>query len=59
MIMQAREELLQAERAAISDATRRGLISEEVYHGLIQETDYRVEALNRIKRTMSADSKKE
>jgi CPA1 family monovalent cation:H+ antiporter len=59
MILQAREELLQAERAAISDATRRGLISEAVYHSLIQETDFRVEALNRIKGTMSADSTEE
>jgi CPA1 family monovalent cation:H+ antiporter len=59
MILQAREDLLKAERAAISDATRRGLISEAVYHSLIQETDFRVEALNRIKRTMSTDSTEE
>jgi CPA1 family monovalent cation:H+ antiporter len=59
MILQAREDLLKAERAAISDANRRGLISEAVYHSLIQETDFRVEALDRIKRTMSADSTEE
>ena len=59
MILQAREDLLQAERSALSDAARRGLISEDVYHRLIRETDFSVAALNRIKGTMSADAGRE
>jgi CPA1 family monovalent cation:H+ antiporter len=59
MILQAREDLLQAERSALSDAARRGLISEDVYHELIRETDFSVEALSRIQSTMSADAREE
>jgi CPA1 family monovalent cation:H+ antiporter len=59
MILQAREDLLQAERTALSDAARRGLISEDVYHKIIRETDFSVEALNRIQSTMSADAREE
>ena len=59
MILQAREDLLQAERSALSDASRRGLISEDVYHKLIRETDFSIEALNRIRGTMSADAGQE
>ena len=53
MILQARRDLIQAERTAISDAARRGLISEDVYHDLIAETDNRFEALELIKEAMS------
>ncbi|MFN2188274.1 MAG: cation:proton antiporter, partial [Candidatus Promineifilaceae bacterium] len=56
MILQAREDLLRAERTALSDAVRRGLISEDVYHQLIRETDLSVGALNRVRSTMSADA---
>jgi len=59
MILQAREDLLQAERSALSDAARRGLISEDVYHRLIRETDFSIEALDRIQSTMSADAREE
>jgi len=59
MILQAREDLLRAERSALSDASRRGLISEDVYHKLIRETDFSIEALNRIRGTMSADAGQE
>jgi CPA1 family monovalent cation:H+ antiporter len=59
MILQAREDLLQAERSALVDAVRRGLISEDVYHELIRETDFSVEALSRIQGTMSADAREE
>ena len=41
------------------DAARRGLISEDVYHELIRETDFSVEALSRIQGTMSADAREE
>jgi CPA1 family monovalent cation:H+ antiporter len=53
MILRARRDLLRAERAAISDANQRGLVSEDVYHTLIRETDNRVTALRRIQNSMS------
>jgi CPA1 family monovalent cation:H+ antiporter len=59
MILQAREDLLRAERSALSDASRRGLISEDVYHKLIRETDFSIAALDRIRGTMSADAGQE
>jgi hypothetical protein len=52
MILQARRDLLEAERTAISDANQRGLISEDIYHELIRETDDRRAALNLIEMTM-------
>ncbi len=52
MIIQARRDLLQAERTAISDASRRGLISEDVYHTLTEEMDNRSAALDLIEATM-------
>lgn len=52
MILQARKDLIQAERTALSDAVRRGLISEEIYHELIRETDDRSAALDLIETTM-------
>ena len=52
MIIQARKDLLQAERTAMGDAARRGLISEEIYHELIKETDNRAVALDMIQDAM-------
>jgi hypothetical protein len=52
MMVQARKDLLQAERTALGDAARRGLISEEVYHELIKETDNRAAALDMIRDAM-------
>lgn len=48
MVLQAREDTLRAERSAIAEVFRRGLISEEVYQTLLRETDNRAAALNRI-----------
>ncbi len=48
MYLQAREDVLIAERSAISDAARRGFISEEVHHNLIREADNRLAALHAI-----------
>ncbi|MCA9971033.1 MAG: Na+/H+ antiporter, partial [Anaerolineales bacterium] len=45
MYLQAREDVLVAERSAIGDAARRGLISEDVHHQLIREADNRMAAL--------------
>jgi CPA1 family monovalent cation:H+ antiporter len=59
MILQARKDLLQAERTALSDAVRRGLIPESVYHELILETDNRLAAVNRIERAMTESQERE
>ncbi len=48
MYLQAREDVLVAERGAISDAVRRGFISEDVHHDLIREADDRLAALHAI-----------
>ncbi len=59
MILQARRDLLQAERMALSDASRRGLIPEDVYHELILETDNRLAAVKRIEETVSASQEQD
>lgn len=51
IVLQTREDVLQAERSAVADLNRRGLISEQVYHELIQETDSRAAALELIRST--------
>ena len=51
IVLQAREDVLQAERSSIADLNRRGFISEQVYHDLIQETDRRAAALELIRST--------
>ncbi len=56
MILQARKDLLQAERTALRDANQRGLISEEVYYELVREIDDRSAALELIERTMQANT---
>jgi hypothetical protein len=48
MVLQARREALRAERAALGDALRRGLITEETYGGLRNDTDNRLAALDLI-----------
>lgn len=53
MILQARRDLLQAERTAVGDAFRRGLISESVYHEMVEETDGRIAALDLIEENMA------
>jgi len=52
MVLQARRDLLQAERTALGDANRRGLISEEVHNQLVNEMDNRSAALELIEQTM-------
>jgi CPA1 family monovalent cation:H+ antiporter len=46
--LQARADVLTAERSAYSDAASRGFIGEEVYEELIEETDKRMAALDII-----------
>jgi CPA1 family monovalent cation:H+ antiporter len=55
MYLQAREETLKAEKRAISDAARRGLISEEVQEELSRELNNRSAALELIKANRSLD----
>jgi len=48
VLLQARQEALQAERAALGEALRRRLLSEEVYQQLRTDLDYRLEAVSLI-----------
>jgi CPA1 family monovalent cation:H+ antiporter len=45
LLLQTRREALQAERAALMDALRRGLLSDEVFEELRADVDRRLEAL--------------
>ena len=45
VVLQARREALRAERGALGDALRRGLISDGVYRELTSDVDQRLEAL--------------
>lgn len=55
MMLQAREDTLRAERSAIAEVFRRGLVSEEVYNELVRATDNRTAALNLILSERHAD----
>lgn len=46
--LQARADVLTAERSAYSDAATRGFIGDDIYRGLIEETDKRMAALDLI-----------
>lgn len=48
MYLQARDDVLKAERSAIRDAASRGFISEDVYDHLVEEADERLAALGMI-----------
>jgi hypothetical protein len=48
MLLQARRDALLAERGALRDGLRRGLLSDPVYEELTCEIDYRLEALDLI-----------
>ncbi len=50
MFLQAREDVLKAERAALSIAARQGFISDELLHELSKEADNRLAALEIIRR---------
>ena len=47
-LLRARREALQAERGALGDALRRGLLSEHTYEELREDVDHRLEALEMI-----------
>jgi CPA1 family monovalent cation:H+ antiporter len=48
MLLQARRDALRAERGALRDALRRGLLSDPVYEDLMEDIDHRLEALDLI-----------
>lgn len=56
MYVKARDDVLKAERAAVSDALRRGFISEEVHEELVKETDERLAALEVIRQNLGVRS---
>lgn len=51
ILIQARREALRAERSALGDALRQGMIAEDVHRQLAAEVDRRLEALEVIGRT--------
>jgi len=52
-LIRARREALQAERGALGDALRRGLLSERTYEELRSDVDHRLEALEMIQASMA------
>jgi CPA1 family monovalent cation:H+ antiporter len=56
VLLQARREALQAERAALGDALRQGLISEQVYRELTGEVDDHLGALTLIREATALSS---
>jgi CPA1 family monovalent cation:H+ antiporter len=52
MVVQARGDLLRAERDALGNARRRGLIGEDLYEELVREIDDRAAALNLIRESL-------
>jgi CPA1 family monovalent cation:H+ antiporter len=56
ILVQARREALQAERAALSDALRQGLISERVYRELTSEVDDHLDALTIIREATTSST---
>ena len=53
MVLQAREDVLRAERNAVADAARRGLISDEVQDELVREIDNHFAALDLMRQARS------
>ena len=49
LFLQAREDVLKAERRAVADALRRGLISQQVYTELVEELNNRLAAVDILK----------
>ena len=59
MYLQAREDALNAERSAIGEASRRGLISNEIHDELIIKLNNRVAALDIIKKNRGLDVRRQ
>lgn len=58
LFLQARADVLKAERSAIGDAWRRGLISQEIYEELIEEVNNRLAAVEMIQENRGLDGSK-
>jgi CPA1 family monovalent cation:H+ antiporter len=56
VLLQARREALRAERSALSDALRQGLISERVYRELTGEVDQHLDALTIIREATTSST---
>ncbi|MCB0995726.1 MAG: Na+/H+ antiporter [Acidimicrobiales bacterium] len=56
MLLQARRDALLAERSAVSDLERRGLVNDGVAHELITELDNRLAALDLIEERWESDT---
>jgi uncharacterized protein involved in exopolysaccharide biosynthesis len=56
ILLQARREALEAERAALGDALRQGLISERVYRELTREVDDHLGALTIIREATTSST---
>ncbi len=59
MFLQARKDVLKAERAALSTAARQGFISDELLHDLTKEADNHLAALELIKQNRSPDGEQD
>lgn len=59
LFLQAREDVLKAERQAVGDALRRGLISQDVHTELIEELNNRLAALDILKENRGLGNKEE
>jgi CPA1 family monovalent cation:H+ antiporter len=59
VFLQAREDVLKAERAAISSAAREGFLSDELHHKMIKEMDNHLAALEIIKENRGLDEDEE
>lgn len=59
MYLQAREDVLRAERSAVADAARRGLISEDVHHVLTRDLNDQVAALEVLKDNRGLEDSKQ
>jgi DNA-binding phage protein len=59
VLLQARREALRAERGALSDALRQGLISEQVYRELASDVDRRLEAVALISEATTPPARSE
>ena len=57
MVIQARADLLRAERDALSSARRRGLIGEDLYEDLVKQMDDRAAALDLIHTMLDQEDK--
>jgi CPA1 family monovalent cation:H+ antiporter len=59
VLLRARREALRAERGALGDALRQGLIADDVYRELVGDVDQRLEALALISEATTSPAEEE